>query len=160
MNPGGFEEYSAFCWGLTASDGPGEITRVIKSVERQFFGYRARGVPDGPDDGTIAPWAVVASLPFAPEIVLPTVADVQRHELYGTHPYGFKATFNPTLLDPGGSANCWVSPWRFGLHSGPTVVMVENYESGLIWRLMRGCAYIAAGLRAAGFNGGWLEVCA
>ena len=30
-----------------------------------------RGVPYGPDDGTLAPWAVAASLPFAPEIVLP-----------------------------------------------------------------------------------------
>jgi hypothetical protein len=57
----------------------------------------------------------------------------------------------------GGSGKFWVSPWHFGLHSGPTVVMVENYESGLIWRLMRSCPYIAAGLRAAAFNGGWLE---
>lgn len=158
MNPGGFSEYGALCWGLTASDGPGEITRVINGAERQFFGYLARGVPDGPDDGTIAPWAVVASLPFAPEIVLPTVADFQRHEPLGAHPYGFKATFNPTCLDPDGSGNCWVSPWHFGLHSGPTLLMVENYESGLIWRLMRGCSYIAAGLRAAGFGGGWLDV--
>jgi hypothetical protein len=156
MNPGGFAEYGALCWGLTASDGPGEVTRVVNGVERQFFGYLARGVPDGPDDGTIAPWAVVASLPFAPEIVLPTVADFYRYELYGAHPYGFKATFNPTFLDPGGSGKFWVSPWHFGLHSGPTVVMIENYESGLIWRLMRSCPYIAAGLRAAGFDGGWL----
>jgi hypothetical protein len=158
VNPCGFSEYSALCWGLTASDGPGEITRVIDGVERRFFGYLARGVPDGPDDGTIAPWAVVASLPFAPEIVLPTVADFQRHEPRGAHPYGFKATFNPTFRDPVGSANSWVSPWHFGLHSGPTLLMVENYESGLIWRLMRGCPYIAAGLRAAGFGGGWLDV--
>jgi hypothetical protein len=157
MNPGGFAEYGALCWGVTASDGPGEITRVINGVERQFFGYRERGVPDGPDDGSIAPWAVVASLPFAPEIVLPTVADFQRHEGCSVHPYGFKATFNPTFPDRGGSANGWVSPWHFGLHSGPTVAMVENYESGLIWRLMRGCPYITAGLRAAGFTGGWLE---
>ena len=42
-------------------------------VERRFFDYVARGVPDGPDDGTLAPWAVVASLPFTPELVLPTI---------------------------------------------------------------------------------------
>ena len=52
---------------------PGPATRRIDGVERRFFGYMARGVPDGPDDGTIAPWAVVASLPFAPEIVLPAI---------------------------------------------------------------------------------------
>ena len=40
---------------------------------RRFLGYAARGVPFGPDDGTLAPWAVAASLPFAPEIVEPTL---------------------------------------------------------------------------------------
>ena len=48
--------------------------------KRRFLGYVARGVPYGPDDGTLAPWAVVASLPFAPEIVLPPAA------LYGEVP--------------------------------------------------------------------------
>ena len=60
------------CWGITASDGPGPAMLKIDGVKRRFFDYVARGVPDGPDDGTLAPWAVVASLPFAPEIVLPT----------------------------------------------------------------------------------------
>jgi hypothetical protein len=45
----------------------------VDGVEREFFDYLARGAPHGPDDGTIAPWAVVASLPFAPEIVFPAV---------------------------------------------------------------------------------------
>jgi hypothetical protein len=58
---------------LTASNGPGPATRRVKGVTRRFHGYLARGVPYGPDDGTLAPWAVVASLPFAPEIVLPTL---------------------------------------------------------------------------------------
>ena len=56
--------------------------------------------PYGPDDGTIAPWAVVASLPFAPEIVLPTIAALPAAHLADDHPYGFKATFNPTFPDP------------------------------------------------------------
>src|SRR5207249_11287532 len=63
--------YGEFCWGLTASDGPGPTVRLINGIERRFFDYIGRGAPYGPDDGTIAPWAVVASLPFAPEIVLP-----------------------------------------------------------------------------------------
>jgi len=45
----------------------------MDGIERQFFDYLGRGVPDGPDDGTIAPWAVMTSLPFAPEFVLPTI---------------------------------------------------------------------------------------
>ena len=155
-NPGGFAHYGEFCWGLTASDGPGEVTLTIDGVERQFFDYLARGVPDGPDDGTIAPWAVVASLPFAPEIVLPTVTDFMRWKVAGDHKYGFKATFNPTF-PVRGFPNGWVSPWHFGINEGPIVVMIENHRTGLVWELMRRCPPIIDGLRAAGFTGGWLS---
>ena len=96
-NPGQFEDYGENCWGITASDGPGWVTRQIKGKERRFFDYLARGVPDGPDDGTIAPWAVVASLPFAPEIVLPVLRWFDDLKLRVANPYGFKATFNPTF---------------------------------------------------------------
>ena len=34
--------------------------------------------------------------------------------------------------------------------------MLENHRSGLIWKLMRDCPPIGAGLRKAGFTGGWL----
>jgi hypothetical protein len=156
-NPAGFARYGEFCWGITASDGPGELSRAVDGVQRRFFDYRARGVPDGPDDGTIAPWAVVASLPFAPEIVLPTIAHFNQLHLHDVHPYGYKATFNPTFPDAGGSPLGWVSPWHFGINEGPIVVMIENFQSGLVWQLMRGCPYIIAGLRAAGFAGGWLS---
>ncbi len=155
-NPNGYNHYGEFCWGITASDGPGETTLLIDGVQREFFDYRARAVPFGPDDGTIAPWAVIASLPFAPEIVLPTLSDFGRYQRQGDSNYGFKATFNPTFPDPGGAPNGWVSPWHFGLNEGPIVTMIENYESDLIWKLMRRCPYVVNGLRAAGFTGGWL----
>ena len=71
-NPLEFAGYGEFCWGITATDGPGWEKRVVNGVERQFYDYYARGAPFGPDDGTLAPWVVVASLPFAPEIVIPT----------------------------------------------------------------------------------------
>ena len=72
-NPNEFAFYDKDCWGITASDGPGPSTLKVNGIERRFFDYLARGVPHGPDDGTLAPWAVVASLPFAPEIVLPAI---------------------------------------------------------------------------------------
>jgi hypothetical protein len=96
-NPLEFEGYNQLCWGITASDGPGWTVRTIKGVERRFFDYDARGAPYGPDDGTIAPWAVVASLPFAPEIVLPTIKNFAQMDLGMLEPYGFKATFNRTF---------------------------------------------------------------
>ncbi len=156
-NPGGFAHYSELCWGFTASEGPGETTLKIDGIERRFFGYLARAVPNGPDDGTIGPWAVVASLPFAPEITVPTIADFVRWQRAGDHRHGFKAAFNPTFPDPGGLPNGWVSQWHFGINEGPSVAMIENYKSGLVWQLMRGCRYLVAGLRAAGFTGGWLS---
>src|SRR5438309_354620 len=117
-NPLEFEEYGPFCWGLTASDGPGWTTRVVNGIERRFFDYIARGAPYGPDDGTIAPWAVVASLPFAPEIVLPTIKHFDALDLGMLQPYGFKATFNRTF-PVAGSPVGWVSPYHFGIVPGP-----------------------------------------
>ena len=159
-NPAQFEAYSAKCWGITASDGPGPATRTIKKHKRQFFGYLARGVPQGPEDGTIAPWAVVASLPFAPEIVLPTLQYFETLKLRKNNPYGFKATFNATYPGKCDPSRLWVSPFHYGLNQGPIVLMIENFRTGLLWRLMRQCPYLVAGLRRAGFYGGWLgEAC-
>jgi hypothetical protein len=155
-NPRGFAGYDATCWGLTASSGPGNTTRTVSGTRQKFFGYRARGVPHGPDDGTLAPWGVVASLPFAPEIVLPTIEHLWRMRLGGAHPYGFRETFNATFAVPG-SAHGWVSPDFCGLEEGPMVVMIENHRSGLVWQLLRECAPIIRGLRAAKFSGGWLD---
>jgi hypothetical protein len=156
-NPHKFAHYGRHCWGLTASEGPGPDTIKVAGIERQFFDYVGRGVPYGPDDGTIAPWAVAASLPFAPEIVLPAL-DYCIHDvkLTESNRYGFKASFNPTYPAASGNAHGWVSPWHFGLNEGPTVLMIENYRTELLWRLMRNCPYIAGGLRRAGFGGGWL----
>jgi hypothetical protein len=155
-NPRNYVGYGEWLWGITASEGPGNLTRNVGGVPRQFFGYRARGVPDGPDDGTVAPWGVIASLPFAPEIVMPTIAHWRRLRLGGPHRYGFKTTFNPTFPDASASPHGWVSPWHSGIEMGPIVVMIENYRSGIVWQLLRGCRHVVAGLRAAGFSGGWL----
>jgi hypothetical protein len=156
-NPREFAFYGKDCWGLTASDGPGPVTLKVDGVQRQFFDYLARGAPHGPDDGTIAPWAVVASLPFAPELVMPAVRYfVDVVHLEEPQAFGFKATFNPTYPVSSGSPYGWVSPWNFGLNQGPIVLMIENHRTDLIWRLMRGCPYLVQGLRRAGFRGGWL----
>jgi hypothetical protein len=150
-----FEGYNELCWGITASDGPGWTVRKVKGIERRFFDYIARGAPYGPDDGTIAPWAVVASLPFAAEIVLPTIKNFSQMDLGMLDPYGFKATFNRTFPVEGKEQG-WVSPWHFGIDQGPIILMIENYRTGLLWRLMQRCPYIITGLRRAGFKHGWL----
>ncbi|MER9757853.1 hypothetical protein NKJ46_31470 [Mesorhizobium sp. M0166] len=155
-NPLSFVGYGEHCWGFTASDGPGWVKRNVDGVEREFFDYIARGAPFGPDDGTVSPWVVVASLPFAPEIVIPTVWHFARMKLGMTRLYGFKPSFNQTYKVEGSDTGWWVSPCHFGIDQGPVVLMTENYRTGLLWNIMRRCRPIVTGLRRAGFAGGWL----
>ena len=124
--------------------------------------------PYGPDDGTISPWVVNASLPFAPEIVLPTIRhflSLQIHAADGDD-LGFKATFNATFQasdqefdvesEQIDGNDIWVLPWYYGINQGMMIPMMENYRTGLIWQLMRQSPYLVNGLRRAGFDGGWL----
>jgi hypothetical protein len=155
-NPFEFAGYGENFWGLTASDGPGWTTRRIRGIERSFFDYAARGAPYGPDDGTVAPWAVVASLPFAPEIVLPTIRHFQDVYPQVTGEYCFRCSFNLTFPNESGAGAGWTSAYHFGINLGPVVLMCENYRSELLWRLMRSCPYVVTGLRRARFTNGWL----
>jgi hypothetical protein len=157
-NPLNFSHYSENNWGFTASDGPGPALIKIDGVERIFYDYIARGVPFGPDDGTISPWSVVASLPFAPDIVLNTLRHaVKRLKEKKVANDGFDASFNPAYKIPGKEGKSWVSPWKFGLNEGPMVIMIENFQTQLIWNINKKCKYITNGLRLAGFTGGWLN---
>jgi len=155
-NPRGFRDYGEHAWGITASNGPGPATRRVSGVTRRFFGYLARGVPYGPDDGTLAPWAVVASLPFAPEIVRPTLEHCTVAYPKMEKDHGLVCSINPTFPSRGPGGGGWISSGHFALDQGPVILMIENYYSELMWRLMRSCPYVVTGLRRAGFKGGWL----
>ena len=155
-NPKRFTGYGEHGWGITASNGPGPKTLRIRGMTRKFLGYRARAVPYGPDDGTLAAWSVAASLPFAPEIVLPTLRHYQDTYPGITNEYGLVCSSNPTHPPSRRKRAGWLSSAHFALDQGPVILMIENYRSGLIWRLMRNCAPIVRGLRRAGFAGGWL----
>ena len=148
-NPRGFTGYGADCWGLSAGDGPSVEPQLVEGRHQAFYGYAARGVPYGPDDGTISGSSTLASLVFAPEIVLPAlrrlVASSPGEADRCIHASGFNAT-----------AGDWISEGSFGLDQGMIVLMIENHRSGLLWRLGRGNPFVRAGLRRAGFSGGWL----
>ena len=155
-NPRGFDGYSADTWGLTASDGPGPAVLDAGGRRQRFWGYRARGVPFGPDDGTLAPWAAIASLPFAPDAVLECL-----HSLANLHdgtggPFGFENSYNPTVprrwARP--SAGCRITTTRSTrARSCSRSRTTARASSG---RLMRRCGPLADGLRRIGFAGGWL----
>lgn len=157
-NPLGFDRYGKYVWGLTASDGPGPATHIVKGVQRTFHDYLARGAPFGPDDGTISPWVSITALPFAPELVLKTVRMVTKIIRLLVEEHGmFRASFNATFPKKEDNPFGWLSPWQYGLNQGPVVIMIENYRSGLTWRIFKQCPHVITGLRKAGFTGGWLE---
>lgn len=158
-NPLGFSHYGKHAWGFTASDGPGPATRKIDGIKRKFYDYIARGAPYGPDDGTLSPWAVVSSLPFSPKVVLPTIRHaIEIRDFEAHHPFGFDASYNPTIKNKQNELGIWISEWQFGLNQGPVILMIENFKSGLIWDIMKKCPPVINGLHLAGFIGGWLDV--
>jgi hypothetical protein len=144
-NPFGRVGYGANQWGLTAGDGP--------------TGYTARGAPPAQnDDGTITPTAVIASLPFAPEISRPTIQhlyDTYRNqpvlpgpcESMATYwgPYGFRDGFNLTVNPD------WYDCDVIGIDQGPIILMIENYRSGGVWNRFMGSPHVQLGLQRAGF---------
>lgn len=123
--------YSENIWGLSASDGPG--------------GYRAYGAAPGNHDGTIAPYASVASMPFIPELSYTALKGMLKE--YGPHiwgKYGLVSAFNPRFN--------WYSDEHIGIDQGDIILMVENHRSGLIWRLFMGLPDIARAMDLVGFK--------
>jgi hypothetical protein len=144
------------------------VVQIFNGEERGFFSYAGRGTsaPHILDDGTIAPTAAIASIAFAPEIVIPTIRAFRAR--FGEHlyqEYGFKDSVNPSftfvntplrhgkIIDNVG----WIADDYLGIDQGPIVAMIENYRSGLIWTIMQRNPHIRRGLERAGFTGGWLS---
>ena len=128
-NPKGFIGYSQECWGLTASDNQS--------------GYSAHSPTN--DLGVITPTAAVSALPYIPEESLKAI----RHFYYRLGdrlwgPYGFFDAFNI-------SASWWADSY-LAIDQGPIVVMIENYRSGLLWKLFMSSPEVRAGLTKLGFT--------
>lgn len=154
-NPHGFAGYSADVWGLTACDGPSARRRLRDGKRQHFVGYAARGAPFGPDDGTIAPWAPLACLPFDEQAAMSGLQAI-LHAYPGLLGQGrFPGSFNPTVVGDGPEG--WIDERCVGIDQGLLVMMIENARTGLLWRLMRENPVIRAGLARAGFTGGWLS---
>jgi hypothetical protein len=165
-NPMGWRGYSGRLWGLAACDGPGDFRLQYRGEMREFYGYSARGPvgePDGRDDGTLTPSAPLGSLPFAPEIVIPTAdALMKQPRLFDR--CGFKDAFNPsfTYTDAKSESGTvdpkygWVAKDYLGIDQGPILLQAANYRDDFVWRYMRRAPAIRRGLERAGFNGGWL----
>lgn len=166
-NPMHWKAYGARLFGISAGDGPVDATLPWGGETRRFYRYAAHGIGGAAnyDDGTLSPSALVSSIVFAPEIVLPAIAEMQKR--YGAHiylQYGYVDTFNPSFdFDvPLGTGRRipgvgWVASDYLGIDQGSIIGMLGNYEGGLVWRVMRKNAAVRRGLKRAGFRGGWLD---
>lgn len=128
-NPKQYKGYGSQCWGLTASDNE--------------EGYNAHSPTN--DHGYITPTAALASFPYTPEYSM----EVLRHLYYDRGEklwtkYGFVDAFSPHTG--------WVAKSHLAIDQGPIIVMIENYRSGLLWRLFMQNKDVQRGLDALGFT--------
>jgi hypothetical protein len=130
-NPKHFKGYGANSWGLTASDGP--------------KGYLAHAPDDQDDDGTITPTGALASFPYTPGASMAAFKHFYRD--LGDRVWGI---YGPT--DAFNESRNWFSPIYMGLNQAPIVVMIENYRTGLIWKLFMSNPEIKPMLERIGFT--------
>jgi hypothetical protein len=145
-NPKGWKGYDALTWGITATDGPGSAynTDVYK-----FEGYAGRGT-SGKDftvgeDGTLAPYGVLSSLPFTPELSLATIKNINQKmgsKIWGK--YGYFDAFNETAD--------WVASDFIGLDQGVMILMIENFRTGMVWNYVMKDTIIQNGLEKLNFE--------
>ena len=62
--------------------------------------------------------------------------------------YGFVDAFNEN--------RDWYAKSHLAIDQGPIIVMIENYRSGLLWKLFMSVPEIQRGLRKFGFESPWL----
>jgi hypothetical protein len=127
-NPHGYFGYGPGCWGLSSSHGP--------------RGYRVSS--PGSDSGLIAPTAALSSLPYAPERSMRAL----RHFL--TLPQG-KVNGRFGFVDAFSLSRNWFARTYLAIDQGPTIAMIENHRTGLLWNLFMSAPEIQNSLRNLGF---------
>jgi hypothetical protein len=132
-NPKSFKGYGENCWGLTASD--------------TYNGYDAHSPTN--DHGTITPTAALSAFPYTPEYSMKALRhfyDDLGDKIWGE--YGFVDAFNETKN--------WYATSYLAIDQGPIIAMIENYRSGLLWKLFMSCPEIKMGLKKFDFKSPYL----
>ena len=128
-NPKHYKGYGANSWGLTASD--------------SWQGYAAHSPTE--DLGVITPTAALSAFPYTPEFSMQALRhfyEDKGNEIWSE--YGFVDAFS--------EEHNWVAKSHLAIDQGPIIVMIENYRSGLLWKLFMSNPEIQAGLTKLGFT--------
>jgi hypothetical protein len=121
--------YSEGFWGLTASQKPDAGYGVFSPLN---------------DQGILAPTAALSSMPYTPHYSMEVLSflSTRLKDLVWSW---FGPRDSVSLKDD------WVSPHYLAIDQLPIVVMIENYRSGLPWRLFMANTEIREGLDRLGF---------
>lgn len=133
-NPKKFKGYGENYWGLTAS-----YTRNSDGS----VGYRAHNPKE--DNGVIAPTAAISSMPYTPKESL----NVLRF-LYTQKPQfiGSAGPYDATSVH----FDNWFTPRYLAIDQGTIAPMIENYRTGLLWKLFMNAPEVKAGLKKLDFK--------
>lgn len=133
-NPKKYKGYSNRCWGLTAGD--------------SYKGYLAHS-PEN-DVGVIQPTAAISSMPYTPKESMEALR--YFYEELGDKiwkPFGFSDGFS--------IHRNWYAKSHLAIDQGPIITMIENYRTGLLWKLFMSCPEIQQGLKKLGFKSPWIK---
>ena len=130
-NPKKYKGYGPDSWGLTAS------------YSVNFYAAHAPGMEN--DLGVISPTAALSSMPYTPEYSIKAMNHWytnMKDKTFG--PFGFYDAFSET--------DNWFPKKYLAIDQGPMVVMMENYKSGLLWKLFMSSPEVKTGLKKLGFT--------
>lgn len=134
-NPKKHVGLGANCWGFTSSDDP-------------IVGYTSHHPGTNDENGTVSPTAAISSIVYTPDASM----NALRHfyfdkgkQLFGR--YGFYDAFNPGMVEGQQVVQSYLA-----IDQGPIAVMIENYRSGLLWKLFMNNPEISNGLQKLGFK--------
>lgn len=127
-NPENYEGYGENCWGLTSSYSP-----------RGYAGHRP-----GFDLGVISPTAALSSFPYTPEESMKMLRFLYEDADSLVGKYGPYDAFS--------LEQDWYLPRYLAIDQGPIPVMIENYRTGLLWKLFMEAPEVQNGLQKLGFT--------
>ena len=140
-----YKTYSEISWGISAGDGPNE-----------YRAYGAQPAKNNAHNGTIVPYAAVASINYWEyESLMATQNYGSISQLQTT--YGFADAYNLGPVDPSynqtiANLTPWYDPHVLGIDKGITALMIENYRSELIWDMFMANDFVQTGLATLGFE--------
>ncbi len=135
-NPFNYKGYGANYWGLTASYSRNSDGGV---------GYDAH-MPSN-DKGIISPTAAISSIVYTPKESIALMRNL--YENYKADVWGVAGFYDAHSLQTN-----WTAQRYLAIDQGPEVVMIENYRSGLIWKLFMNAPEVKQGLIKLGFHSG------